>query len=167
MRHFAFQLSALVLLAVLPLVGCSKRGNLVKVDGIVYLDDQPLPDAQVMFIPIEAGEGSMSATGLTGSDGKFRLSTFSSNDGCAPGNYKVTVVVSTKSQGGGPEMKEGKIMDMTAMMQKQGGSTMMQGGSGGIDSSIPISYGDKEKTPLRQKVPADGTVELRLKKTGG
>ena len=76
-----------LLLACLPwLAGCG--GPTIKCTGQVLLDDKPLADAAVMFIP---KDGSRVATGRTDSEGCFRLTTFNPGDGTFPGEHQVTV----------------------------------------------------------------------------
>src|SRR5713226_3122156 len=81
--------SALVLAAVLAGSGCGGAKKLVKVEGKVTLDGAPLDGAMVKFMP-QGGSGQP-ATGLTGTDGKFRLTTYVTGDGALPGDYSVTI----------------------------------------------------------------------------
>src|SRR5262245_12374499 len=70
-------------------LGCG-QGKTVKVEGVVTLDGKPLPAATVTFVPDGNGRA---ASGRTDQDGIFRLTTFRTDDGAVPGEYKVTVVV--------------------------------------------------------------------------
>jgi hypothetical protein len=75
------------------LAGCGGEGtnpNLVPVAGTVTLDNQPLVDATVTFIPLAstAGQGG---TGRTGPDGKYELMHFREGKGVDPGEYMVVV----------------------------------------------------------------------------
>lgn len=159
LRHL--RLGALALVALAGLIGCGGRGKLVKVEGKVTLNGAPVKGAQVTLIPV-SGEGEK-PSGFTGDDGTFRLSTFSSNDGAPPGDYKV-IVVKKAVQEGGPEMKEGMVMDQIGMMKKA-----QQGQGGGkpkVESDLPLSYADPEKTPLKQRVPPDGKMVIELNDKG-
>lgn len=68
-----------------------------EVEGVVKLDGQPVPDAQVTFVPVKDGVG-LPATGMTNSEGKYRLTAQGSGDrgqagaGTLPGEYYVGVV---------------------------------------------------------------------------
>src|SRR5947208_10478634 len=69
--------------------GCGNRG-LGKVEGVVTLDGAPLSGATVSFMPV--GEGR-AASGLTDGNGYFQLTTFRTDDGALPGDYRVIVVL--------------------------------------------------------------------------
>src|SRR5438309_1355057 len=57
---------------------CGCGSDLVKVDGVLTLDDKPLGDAILTFFPQESGR---SATAVTDAQGAFRLELH-------PGAYK-------------------------------------------------------------------------------
>lgn len=70
------------------LTGCGpEKPETHDVSGIVTYNNQPVEGAQVMFTP---GAGPP-ATGVTGPDGKYQLSTFSSRDGAVAGAHRVVV----------------------------------------------------------------------------
>ncbi|MBW3596598.1 MAG: carboxypeptidase-like regulatory domain-containing protein [Planctomycetes bacterium] len=81
------------------LVGCG-GGNLGQVEGTVTLDDQPLPDATVIFQP-EAG-GSPSR-GKTDASGYYQLSFSRDEMGAVPGTHTVRIstggVVGSEEEG--------------------------------------------------------------------
>ncbi|HZN33669.1 MAG TPA: carboxypeptidase-like regulatory domain-containing protein [Pirellulaceae bacterium] len=79
--HRAIWLIASVLFA-----GCGP--GLVPVEGRVLLEDQPLADAQVLFLPKSGGRP---ATGKTNAEGQFTLTTNRPSDGVRPGEYQVAV----------------------------------------------------------------------------
>ena len=60
------------------------------VSGTVTYKGKPLPNAHVSFWPSE-GTGR-AASGITDSSGQFTLGTLTTNDGAAPGNYRVSVM---------------------------------------------------------------------------
>jgi len=84
------------LLASWSLAGCAGRGGPATefVGGVVTLDGAPLENATVTFIPAESG-GAV-ASGVTGADGRFSLTTASAGavagKGAPVGAYDVTVV---------------------------------------------------------------------------
>lgn len=96
----SFQLHRLFQFFVVPLAasslwlaGCGgepANPNLVPVAGTVTLDNQPLVDASITFIPVAstAGQGG---TGRTGPDGKYELMHFREGKGVDPGEYMVVV----------------------------------------------------------------------------
>ncbi len=59
----------------------------VPVSGLVLLDGKPLEFGVVKFFP----QNQRMASGGIGRDGRFRLTTFSENDGCFMGKHPVAV----------------------------------------------------------------------------
>ncbi len=133
--------------------GCG--GKLVKVQGVVLLDDKPLPRAAVLFIP-EGTEGR-SANGFTDEKGVFRLSTFRTDDGALPGTYKVVIQYSEETAVPAnlntPEAIQ-KAMAKAAPSKKP-------------SLTIPPIYSQPDRTVLRQKVPAEGEVKFELRSDNG
>src|SRR5215470_12572106 len=87
---------ACLLVSAAVVAGCG-RAKAVKTTGVVTLDGQPVDGAEVKFIPVDAAKG-MLASGVTGSDGKFRLTTTNPNDGAIPGEYIVVVSLSERRE---------------------------------------------------------------------
>jgi len=78
--------SAMLLFA---MSGCGDgRPSRVPVSGQVLIDGKPLTGGTLQVIP----EGDRAAYGDIGPDGRFKLSTFTDNDGCVLGKHKVVVV---------------------------------------------------------------------------
>jgi hypothetical protein len=59
------------------------------VTGTVTLNGKPLAGAAIAWHPV--GSQTAPASGTTGNDGTFNLTTYQKNDGAAPGKYKVTI----------------------------------------------------------------------------
>lgn len=82
-----------MLLVTLAVAGCGPKGLPTNyVEGIVTLDDQPLENALVTFIP-EAPDGKV-AIGNTDATGKYTLTSDGGGlpqKGALEGDYKVTV----------------------------------------------------------------------------
>lgn len=76
----------LLLVATPLLVGCG--GELIHTTGVVELDGTAVPNAAVMFLPVEGGRP---ATGRTDADGRFVLTSLEAGDGVTPGAYKVAI----------------------------------------------------------------------------
>ena len=94
----------------------------VPVSGQVIYNGEPVEDAHVTFHWAGEAQGR-SASGKTGSDGRFTLTTYSTGDGAVPGDYVVTV--SKKEAKGGMDTEidaaageygadYGKMMDAAA-----------------------------------------------------
>lgn len=81
-----------IVTALIAWVGCGRQGpETISVHGTVTLDGNPVAGASVMFMPQSAGRP---ATGLTGEEGRFELTTFRERDGAIPGQHRVTVTLS-------------------------------------------------------------------------
>src|SRR5262245_40133458 len=85
-RHCFRAANAFTLLLIAA--GCNS-GKPVKVEGLVTLEGKPVEGATVTFNP-QSDQGHIAA-GRTGSDGTFRLTTFTSGDGALAGDYQVTI----------------------------------------------------------------------------
>jgi hypothetical protein len=79
-------------LAAIMVCGCSSstRPPTYQVSGTVTLKGQPLEGATVVFVPTE-GASQQAATGITDASGKFKLSTFTGDDGAQEGDYRIKV----------------------------------------------------------------------------
>jgi hypothetical protein len=160
-RH-SFQKVLLVLPLLLLASGCSK--GLVKVSGTVTLDDKPLEGAEVTFLPAEGGKP---ASGFTGSDGTFKLTTFSTGDGAQPGEYRVTITKKEESsQSQTPNVGDPRSM-VDAMKDFQAKSDQQKATRKVPKPSLPAEYSDPGKTKLKCKVPPEGPVEFPLRSSGG
>src|SRR5215470_16755269 len=107
---------ACLLVSAAVVAGCG-RAKAVKTSGVVTLDGQPVEGALVKFIPVDAAKGSV-ASGVTGQDGKFRLTTTNPNDGAVPGEYIVLVTLDERREapagmaaGPGGGMRPGEMAD--------------------------------------------------------
>jgi len=90
-----------LLTAVLALaVGCGKTDpSLVPVSGTVTLNDQPLANATVTFIPKDGTTG-FGGVGKTDAAGKYRLAGSRDNEpGIPPGEYRVVISKRLMSDG--------------------------------------------------------------------
>jgi hypothetical protein len=149
--------------------GCG--GNTLKVKGKVTLDGAPVEGATISFVPAGGGEAHP-ATGFTDSDGYFTLSSTKEGDGAWPGEYKVVI---SKKEGNDnarpgkqaspddPPTPQSKMPDQAkAGMRGMGGNKY----GGPKKDLLPKIYGDPATTPLRQTVPASGSIEFDLKSEG-
>lgn len=81
--------------AILSLSGCGgvSRPTCQPVSGVVLIQGKPAEGVCVSFHPLAADSGNtIPATGKTGKDGKFELSSFLPGDGAPPGEYSVTII---------------------------------------------------------------------------
>lgn len=142
------------LLAVLLVVpGC---GNAVEhpktapVSGTVMYKGVPVEGATVSFWSEGA---SQAAVGITNTQGEFRLSMFSINDGAIPGKHKITVskVAGVAQPQATPESLLDDPTALSAMTVKEG-----EAGPQGPKSELPEVYGSLETTTLKETVTESG-----------
>ena len=88
---------AVMILASLSLTGCGKNlttpGELVDVQGEVFLDGQPVAGARVLFVPEnpEVGQEFVVSWGETNVRGEFELSTRDDRNGAMIGKHRVYI----------------------------------------------------------------------------
>ena len=68
-------------------LGCG--GKLPVIQGTITLDDQPLPQATVIFLPDDANESP--AQGITDENGRYTLEQDAETDGVQLGEYSVRI----------------------------------------------------------------------------
>lgn len=91
--------------AVMPVVavvaflgGCSSGPRIVPVSGMVRIDGQPLTHGFVQVAPANF----RAASGKVGPDGRFTLTTLTTNDGCVLGTHPAAVIA-TETLGPGAQ----------------------------------------------------------------
>jgi hypothetical protein len=113
-------------------VGCAGQPMTYPVSGTVTQSNgKPLSGARVLFQP--AGKAGHSAWGLVGENGAFRLRTYETNDGAAPGDYKVVI---------NPPVPDEALDDAVALARYR--------------SVVHLRYQSLEETPLRYTVKSNG-----------
>ncbi len=85
----------LILVVTLPGTSCSQKGDrkpVFPVQGKVFFEGKPLPDALVILHPINDPDPDMvKPRAHAGPDGSFKVYTYVAGDGAPEGNYSVTV----------------------------------------------------------------------------
>jgi hypothetical protein len=162
-------LGAIAAALVLAGSGCgSGVAKLYKVSGKVTLDGAPVSNATVEFEPVDPAAGKP-ASGRTGSDGTFSLTTNTSGDGAVAAKYKV-VIRKVKGAGDVSEKPAGDTSDPKQMMQMMADRAAKQNKQKTAPpppaNEIPAEYGSFERTPLAAEVPSPA-YEFALKKGGG
>lgn len=137
--------AAAVLAAALALAGCSKTPPpIVPVEGVVLLNDQPLPNAEVQFVPVDPALGAeYTAVGTTDEQGRFRL-TCKGQPGACVGDNRVTVADASM-----PESLRGKQNEEAKFA------------AGLKNRPIPARYNSVAATPLKIAVSA-GQAEYKV-----
>ena len=84
---------ALALLSLLVGCGGPKQGQLptAQVTGQVTYRGAPLGRGEIKFIPVQAAGGTRVAYGTLDEQGRYRLGTYSQEDGAILGDYQVAV----------------------------------------------------------------------------
>ncbi len=144
MKNLALCLAALAMLAVLP--ACSKAIKTEGVAGVITYNGEPLANATVKFIPVDA-TGSQSY-GKTNEKGEYKLQTLlgAADAGTTPGEYKVTVdCVKNVPTGNMIQENGAEIEEME------------------VETVIPKTYSNPETSGLTATVaPGDNTINFDL-----
>lgn len=135
-------------------LGCGGPDKPVKVKGKVTLDDQLVAGALVRFL--KDGKQGHDAHGQTLADGSFELTTFTASDGALPGAYKVVVEYHEPVARKGTHRNQQEAMRAVQQDRPKKPPRYV----------IPVKYSDPSKTPLRQKVPPDEEIVLKLQSKG-
>jgi len=96
--QISFPVIALALLLFAP--GCGKsKYEIVKVQGTVSYQGQPLKQGDISFIPVQVeGDGlRRMAVSAINDQGEYVLNSFKPGDGVIPGEYKVIIVSRDKA----------------------------------------------------------------------
>lgn len=84
-----------VLYGLLGVVACGCGGDgrpsLVKVEGTVTLNGEPLGGAKLGFIPVDQGDYGRASRATSNADGTFVVGTYAKDDGMPRGQYTVVV----------------------------------------------------------------------------
>jgi hypothetical protein len=152
--------------------GCgSGAAKLYKVSGKVTLDGKPVSHATVEFEPVDPAGGQKPASGQTGEDGTFTLTTNTSGDGAAAGKYKVAIKkLKVSSEGSFAQRPDGDTTNPKTMMELQAKAMANQrkqtSAPKAPDNELPAEYGSLDRTPLTAEVPSPA-YEFAMKKGGG
>ncbi len=154
--EMAIRLASLLTVAV-AIVSATGCGNGLKtVSGKLVVDGKPgMEGARVVFVP--QGNTKM-ANGVVGADGTFEMMTYQ-DKGVMPGDYKVTMINSTKSipQPNFAAVPEGSRTPPPGFFEWQAKVTKLLENPPKEPGWIPKSYSDISQTPLKWSVPKDGS----------
>jgi len=169
-------LSAIVAFgAVVLFAGCGT--SMVKVNGVVTLDGNPVEGATVTFV---SEDGANMYIGRTDPSGQFSLGAGEKNQGAPAGTYKVLIVKTPVIPGaesmsaGSPEATKTMAKMASEQSSKSGGTPLIgmmkaptPGASGPkIKSELPTVYAAVDSTPFTVKVPPPAqpvTLDLKSK----
>jgi hypothetical protein len=154
---------ATVLTLTVALIGCGSGGDFadtVPVSGTINLGGAPLAGAKVTFV-VKGTEGR-SASGLTDDSGKFKLTTFDTDDGAIPGDYVVTVSIPKAD----PESDAIDISDGDGDFGEAYEAGMENASEGGktedVYARVPSKYGQPATSGLDRTVGKSGKNEFTI-----
>jgi hypothetical protein len=145
------QKSFVLILLILVVTGCQKGRSLKVeyVEGIVTLDGEPVQGANILFVPLKKGEGTIEAAGgMSDEQGLYKLSSMNGDPekGAVAGEYRVLV-----------EKVEVRDLTVNGSQRRIGDPDYIQ------ISLLPKIYGDKEKSPLTATInPGKNNINLEL-----
>jgi hypothetical protein len=124
------------------LVGCggkTKAPELTEAEGVVTVNGQPLPNAQVTFTPTASGvSGQAIARGVSDDQGRYRL-TCDGQPGAVVGENVVTITEGPTPDDVRGEDGQAKYKEFAAKLKNR---------------PIPAIYANVAKSPLRVTVKA-------------
>jgi hypothetical protein len=140
----------MVSLLALSYCGCAPEGPppIVPVEGVLLLDDEPLPHARVRFAPnLHGPGGDYLAEGITDENGRFQLTCKGQTGACACENMVMVVE--------GPMNAKGRGMSAASQDEAARFLASLK------NRPIPPQYAIATKTPLFVTVSA-GQTEYKL-----
>ena len=145
---------ASILLLCICIAGCSSAGppapTLFGVSGILTQGDKPIPDVSVQLVPEDPSSAILPASGITGTDGKFTVST-NGKLGAMKGKYKVVLMMATT--------KPQTMQDL----EKLSGAGVKTGGMPKTKTPFPESWTRPETSPMQHEVvDKSTTVDIKL-----
>jgi hypothetical protein len=150
-----------LLFAMALVVGCSSESANPKTfpaTGKVTLNGSPLEGATVNFYPME-GKGS--SIGTTDAEGNYSLTTFRSNDGALPGQYKVTITKYTSPPKAASAPETGSLasgeLDV-ATYAPPSDNPVATATNTGPENLVPAKYANADSSGLRGMVDASNGV---------
>jgi hypothetical protein len=145
MRVWTNRAAGCLSLGLLALSGCLKgRPPITEVEGRALLNGQPLPHAQVVFMPeLDKYGAEMNSVGETDEQGRFRLTcAYRQQPGACVGTHRVLVTDP-------PAREEFRSQSQQAQEAYQKYLRSLK------NRPIPPDYGNVARTPLRVEVRAD------------
>jgi hypothetical protein len=145
----------------LVLAGCGNAGvgpkpkPVFKISGKITLNGAPVANAMVSFSP--KAENQPAATGRTGTDGKYTLTTYDPGDGAAAGDYVVLVTKSTVSSTAGPPAHDPSHPVSGEAMHAARGAQAAE-----AETALPEKYSRADQSDLKATVKAGTNDELNF-----
>ena len=137
-------------LLLLALAGCPGGGasrdlpDLVPVAGTVTLDGEPLPGAEVAFLPTGSTPGT-ACFGLTDASGRYEIMADADHKGAPAGEFQVAISKWVMEDGSDFHSAEG-LSPMEAAAR----------------NLLPPKYSEEAETELKATVPAGGSDAINF-----
>jgi hypothetical protein len=149
----AYFITAIVAIATFALCGCSKGPPpIVPVEGVLLINNQPLPHARIRFAPnIDGPGGDYIAEGITDEEGRFQLTCKGQSGACACENMVMVIE--------GPMTEKGRGISAAAQAEAAKFLSSLK------NRPIPLVFATASRTPLFVTVSAEQTeYKLELKR---
>jgi len=137
-------LTALALLSVLAAGGCSRGPTYAEVEGTVRLNNKPLANVRVEFLPDpeEGNKAGQNSFGVTDKDGRYQLVCDNQRPGAVVGKHRVIIIDLAPYEG----LPLTRLPDDYKIKPPR----------------LPARYADSSKTPLRKEVKAGDRQTIDL-----
>ncbi len=137
--------------------GGGSRDGLVKAEGVLTYQGQPVAEAIIEMRPAAEGVTNGVAVGRTDAQGKFQMMTDRPGDGAMPGQYKTVVKKEV-------ETIDGMTREEYTKKQEAEGKkdVIFDKSKVKVESLLPTKYSDPETTPLTVEIPAKGSKTLAI-----
>ena len=132
--------------------GCARpepeRLPVARVTGVVTYQGQPVPGADVVFVPDVQEENGGRCYGTTDDTGHYQLTTYQPHDGALVGSHRVTVVARQRAADGAVSKATAKDGTFAAV----------------VSDAIPARYADLAQSELTAEVnEGENIINLELK----
>ncbi len=143
------------------LTGCggADRPELVPVSGTVNYKGSPVEGATVTFATEKAARSS---SGVTDASGKFRLTTFDTNDGAPIGEHVVTISKVEAQAANGMQSSSATPEQMQEMMAKQTGQMKGKMEDVAPKMILPTKYADAKTSGEKRTVAAGDANDFKF-----
>jgi hypothetical protein len=134
------------------IVGCQRGPQFACVEGVVFLDGKPLPDAEVQFIPdITQQAKGPPASAYTDKDGRYQVLA-DGNSGVVVGKNRVSI-------------NDARIMMSGNGVDAESGISAPAKPARASRNRVPAEYSDALRSPLGvlNIQPGSQTVRLEMK----
>ena len=147
----------IALVILVAMAGCGyRRPPLVRVEGVVTLDGEPVAEADVTLVPVGPGRA---ARGLASDTGRVAFSTYASGDGVIPGTYKAIVSKQELTKRGARKVEA--LRSAPSPADETASEVMIEFTDGDYRNLLPVKYAGFDSTDLSVTIER-GTKSISL-----